>query len=436
MQQQRRRFVVQKLSERAQLALGVFFILCAVYTLWTFICAQWNFLLSSAWSSACVYAARRLYQNYSIERQRRNDENFARFYDANRATLIPARTQRFRDAARALGAAFALDLATFFVGHEGGGYVVSSLRALVMLAVLAAVAGGAGVILYAQHASAADDDEEERVNGVISLKRLQRAYRDSNRIGKYVVACICGTLVVAALIVALTSDRDAYVRDPALPSYARHGEEDVHFNESSLPISCRELRTNILHYPDTSGTAAAADAKKRGITIDTTTTIRKEGDVASMRELSLSKLRGYAEFMLLHAHVRDVCTCAPMFGARRRHIALQRSSGDIAERVVHMYNPELDTAWFKTWRGINGDLTTKYALNSEQQRVLFPGREGTVKVVRANAVRVQFMNESCAQNSVLLEGAHAWCIQSCIDLLNGISVYDKNRHSTTTTLSQ
>ena len=394
-----------KLNQRTQYALGAFFIVSATYTLASFIRAYWDFLLASAWTTAAQYAARRLYQNYQIERQRRADENFSRFYDANRATLEPARWKRYREAALALSGGFVLDVLTFFAGHEGGGYVVASLRTFVTLVVFVLVFVSVGAILYAQHASAADDDEEERANGIISFKRLQRAYRDTNRVNYWVAVCICGAIAATVTIIALTNDRGAYIRDPALPSYARQGEEAVHFTERSLPISCRELRTNILHY-----TASVAPE----------TVVR-----LPMRELSLSKLRGYAEYMLLHAHVRDVCTCAPMFGARRRHVALRRSMGDIAERVVHMYNPELDTAWFRTWRGVNDDPTTRYALNSEQQRVLFPEREGTVKVIRANAVRVQFMNESCAQNVVTLEGTHAWCVQSCLDLLDGISVYDK-----------
>jgi hypothetical protein len=242
----------------------------------------------------------------------------------------------------------------------------------------------------------------------------------------YCVRCLyvlLGVGAVAGVLVA-RGDRSAYLSDTVTPTYARAGEDAVHFNVSSRKISCRELRRGALSYDDASAAATTTDATA--------------GQPLPMRTLSLTRLRHYAEYMLLHSPQRPACTCAPMFGARRRHVAVMQRVENIVEAVLHMYNPRLDEAWFAAWGGMEagdvasgggGGVSGRHALVREDQRMLFPARTERVKVVRANGVRVVFVNESCAGNAIVLLKESAWCVQACLDLLDGISVYDRGAAS-------
>jgi len=104
------------------------------------------------------------------------------------------------------------------------------------------------------------------------------------------------------------------------------------------------------------------------------------------------------------------CSCATAFGARVRHIAVAGP--------LHMFNARL------TDKGGSQTLVT------ESQRNLFPSRgEERVRNTRHDDIALAYeqatVDGRCESASARLTGAPAWCAQACLDLFEGISVYER-----------
>jgi len=207
------------------------------------------------------------------------------------------------------------------------------------------------------------------------VPRLERLYAARTRLRN---TC-CGLVALAVVLFAVstyTSDPGAFVVDDMRPTYARHGHNGVDLTRAASDVSCDEMRTG------------------------------------------LGRLR-FAIESLIRADQLS-CACAPMIGVSRRYIAVRTSNTSID----HMYNPSLDA----TWDGVV-DASTRIELSqslvTENQRMLFPERVAAVTVVRANAVRLAYRDADCRTAALVLRDEHAWCVQACMDLLAGYSVYDR-----------
>lgn len=213
--------------------------------------------------------------------------------------------------------------------------------------------------------------------------RLERCYRARYRL----VCAFCGLVALILIIVVATttlwSNPHAYVKT----EYVRHGHNDVNLSAPSDALTCSEMTSNVISRP------------------------------RAHEETSLERIRSIAESLVIRDNLE--CVCGPMFGVWRRYIALRLWN----ESVMHMYNPVLDGEW----RGELDDgayLNVSEWLVVENQRMLFPGREHDVNVVRRSAIRVAFRDVGCSASAIVVQNERACCVQACLDLLDGVSVYD------------
>jgi hypothetical protein len=219
---------------------------------------------------------------------------------------------------------------------------------------------------------------------VVELRRID----ERARLGVCVVAVV---LVVAGLVgvgLVLVSDaRTAVVDVVGAPRYARDGEPHVNVTARSIAFTCHELRTGVLAVRGDDGFA----------------------------QLTYAELLAAAQYALQHEpHVP--CVCAPMFGKRRRHVALRLEAGGI----MHLYNVERDVP------PPDAPPPTFTRLN-EQQRAMFPARTELVQNVRLDELYVRYDTETCARAALVVRRDPAWCVQKCLDLFDGISVYERAR---------
>lgn len=204
------------------------------------------------------------------------------------------------------------------------------------------------------------------------------------------LACVlCIGILGAAWFMSYFSRQDSYVAEIARPTWARFGQEGIDFSAKSTEISCSELETG-----------------------------RLVGTVLPSEEPSLVRLRSYASHLLHDGSL--TCLCAPMFGTRRRYMAVQLPSG----KIQHMYNPVIDNGWNGKLPDGSAAMPGK-AYVKLQQRMLFPGKSDAVECVRLNSMRITYRDEACASSAVILQKQAAWCAQTCIHLMNGQTVYDE-----------
>jgi len=211
---------------------------------------------------------------------------------------------------------------------------------------------------------------------------------------------LLGAFLLLALgsgLVLATASAGAYIDTSGSGGvpYARDGQAHVNFSAPSLGFSCHELRTSVLAVNGNDG----------------------------LPQRTLAQLLAYSQAAITHDNM--TCACAPMFGKRRRHLALALPNASI----VHMFNVEQLAA-----DGDDGCVRTPdgqpppascFKPVREHQRMLFPARADGVRNVRAKSVRVRYETESCAPATAVLRGDSAYCTQTCLDLFKGITVYDR-----------
>lgn len=186
----------------------------------------------------------------------------------------------------------------------------------------------------------------------------------------------------AAYVVGVT---DADFDDPATVAFARAGAPHVNFSARSLDLTCDEIRTHTYE--------------------------RRSDDGVP---ISFARVHAYAEHALAHGgSAAPPCVCAPMFGRRRRHLALRFANGTIE----HLYNVRdvtpPDTA------------STTFSLVTEHQRMLEPERTESVANVRRDYVHVEFTTRACGRGTLVVRDALAWCVAPCLDLMDGTTVYER-----------
>jgi len=230
------------------------------------------------------------------------------------------------------------------------------------------------------------DVAKQRISSSLA-PRLERCYQQRTRIRN----ALCGCIVVGTaigIVVGLLSDQSAYVDDALRPTYARSGVDGVRFDRPVEHLTCSEVEGGLVQRQ------------------------RRRGEPTMLDDVRM-RMRSLLDQDELS------CICAPMVGSHRS-LALVRS----ARSVITMYNVEVDSQW-------DGriDDTTQLDVDarsrvSESQEHLFPGRSEPVKKVRWNNVRLIFIDDQCATQSVVLRKKPARCMQSCVDLMGGRSIYD------------
>lgn len=115
------------------------------------------------------------------------------------------------------------------------------------------------------------------------------------------------------------------------------------------------------------------------------------------------------------------CLCGPLIGVQRQIIALRFEDG-----VRMLYNPTLD----ETWGGELPDgpsLRIEEVLVDETQERWFPtlANPPVVAVRRQRPIRVLFRDTTCNARAMILDRPYAYCVQTCVDLFHGLSIYDR-----------
>lgn len=148
------------------------------------------------------------------------------------------------------------------------------------------------------------------------------------------------------------------------------GEQGVDWRRASTPFTCTELRTG-----QSEGGQALEDAQRNA--------------QKAMQDAALA------------------CICGPMFNLTRRY--LRTADG------THLYNPVVERA------------TNSRSKVTESQAFLWPARAAKPdkQVIRYNNVIISAVSRgTCEEHKRTLVDSDAWCAQSCIDLLDGKTIYD------------
>lgn len=130
------------------------------------------------------------------------------------------------------------------------------------------------------------------------------------------------------------------------------------------------------------------------------------------------------------------CVCAPMFGLRRRHLAVLFPATADAEpdgdnnndtaTVRHLFNVHL----MAEPPAGQPPQQPFYHRVPEHQRMMFAAAgPDFVHNVRVNAVWLAYMaapsDNGCKTGAMLLTDYAAYCAQACLDLYDGVSVYQR-----------
>jgi len=236
--------------------------------------------------------------------------------------------------------------------------------------------------------------------------------------------CCWSVLSTLAYVIAWwsSSSLTASTQLAAASMYVREGQPGVLLNVSSLSVDCAEIRSGLFtmskaapKIPIASGDTMAAAAAAAAHTYDST--------YDGTPDPSLARLMMNAHTALDREQDTMLCVCAPMFGKRRRYVAVR--AGNVS--VVHMFNPRLDqTDW---WLAQNRPAPD-YMVVPESQTRMFPDRVNTpiVKNVRSRLIRVEYnTHDVCSRVIIEIANERAYCVQVCLDLLDGVSVYERAR---------
>lgn len=156
---------------------------------------------------------------------------------------------------------------------------------------------------------------------------------------------------------------------------------------------------------------------------------------------------GYFAASHLHKIAREflerdpsvACACAPRFGYRVQYAAV-RQSNDTLGPLLHMHNlarvdrsaSAADGSGAAVIKGTLRFMSQRRKV-AETMRANFKPNDPHVlpsDVVvneRDDEIEVTYMNEKCVNKRHLFRRYVSWCLQACLDLFNGVTVYDKRR---------
>lgn len=107
------------------------------------------------------------------------------------------------------------------------------------------------------------------------------------------------------------------------------------------------------------------------------------------------------------------CICAPMTGVLLQYVVV-RDQDTFSESSVHLMNPEKISLPMLT------SSETRAVLETSE---LYPDREPR-RVKRQNKIRVKYQDAACETQTYMMRKHEAYCMQSCLDMMNGTSIYD------------
>ena len=216
-----------------------------------------------------------------------------------------------------------------------------------------------------------------------------------NKYGKFIQAFFILasiTLIYALYHVIRTAD-ESITLQRFDRIYAQDGDPGVNFSAPSSEFTCRELRSGAVSSGDTFATM-----------------IRRAHKAMDIDE-------------------RLLCTCAPMFGIRRQHMTLRVRDEDASGGESHHSHPQQLVEVFNAYAdvGYAKEHSVGRRYMREKQRKLFPERSELYKVLRNDTIKLIFQNKdtSCSRSSIILHKDEAYCVQACLDLMQGITIYDK-----------
>jgi peptide deformylase len=151
----------------------------------------------------------------------------------------------------------------------------------------------------------------------------------------------------------------------------------------------------------------------------------------------------------LEANPSELCVCAPQFGIDLRHIALRYTAapdaaeepagGDTSVRlsegglpIFHMFNPENTDS--KAYDDLSAEAFdaagVKVSLSEESAAARYNderrGFEGdNFTVIRPDKVVVEMIDFMHHTQFLTVRGEMAHCVQRCLDLLDGLSIFDR-----------
>jgi hypothetical protein len=136
----------------------------------------------------------------------------------------------------------------------------------------------------------------------------------------------------------------------------------------------------------------------------------------------------------------ETCCCAPVFGIDVNHLALEMAQERANETkivTVHMFNV-FDEQYYaydrltpKQLDNENSTLGKMIGVRQTQAHLFaWPPAETIVTVVRRDALHLHAINWAGEAVEFDVSGKQAYCVSECIDLLHGVSVYERARRQT------
>ena len=149
---------------------------------------------------------------------------------------------------------------------------------------------------------------------------------------------------------------------------------------------------------------------------------REEGQLHQRsRDLSCNQIKGLETVQgydmlsvmetasLLMKQHKLFCNCAPLYNVSYRYLTIWDGWS-----TVHAFNPVITAPATSFGR----------VMVQETQEILFPGA-GARERVRLNGLILSYQDDACmVQSARLFTHDAAWCIQSCVDLLEGKTIYE------------
>jgi hypothetical protein len=226
----------------------------------------------------------------------------------------------------------------------------------------------------------------------------------------------------------LTNDAIETLAPPPPPPppivFARYLGTTVPGRHVSLALSCDELvqgnRSQLHPYHLPTSVDAALRAAQRD---------SRNGDLTTrplIRAFTLAELHQQAEHALA-TFAELECVCAPMFGELRRHVAVRNGSLSPSSSVIHLHNPVVKVP-------ANATLVDDVRERQDAffQHVGAAVSRSSVRMsdivvgYRVHDVRCTSVSVDDARAALHLRGERARCVQMCMDLLSGRSIYDDN----------
>lgn len=224
--------------------------------------------------------------------------------------------------------------------------------------------------------------------------REERAYAEGKFLGHCCAAwkrtCACAAVVACVVLLlvggAHTSSTDTVHLSDVIgdrPGFVRHGENGVDLLVASKPLHASDVQADSL-----------------GVS----------GPVSTISGLTAL----FADYFDEH-----ICLCAPQFNVKARVIAVQKDN-----QPFLLINPQADEAWDG-----HGEADLKWNVErtyvTDSQRTWFPKAEPEfVEVPRIHPLRITYRNADFASRSMIIQRPVAYCVQTCLLLLDGVSVHE------------